>query len=632
MSKHGYVPFNRAVPVPSAAPFEEPFVCLKFNREWLAYLLGAAASLESPNSWLGTPDEVDLAVRRAQDFRVQLMNETDCGQAENPQPNECNEYAPTAEFVDIAPSDPRTDPDFVPEGYQGPPFTIIDITNVIGLFIGLAVGDVITDLTRFPTGSLPTVIPPDGLARCRIHIKGRTDGAKITVRVTFVKFPSAGFVLVTQDDSLQPELIEYLDLNRRILSVPPETTNEVMIERSFLGSGEHHIDCTFFPRISVDEPPFLFYGGGIRRIEICGLEDECGNCPECPDPECPPNALCGDGSIGDEMGLIRWNTDECKFEQSADGENWCEIWPGIMDCVQGLIDSSGGNPGNSGEGEIPLGECRTYKFKLDGSGQWKAPVPIRKGYTIKTDILDGAGFDGANWYCPNGQGYILGGCFGSGVAAGGSDPAQDLHHMVIAGFFTNYSAHYELATAETTAYTVPDAVSVYTDFIVKWNDSSPSDNSGETTIQLTICHNSDTGTTAPIQLLTVAQELNLTITTILAGRKWHIHAPYNNSPTGGGQPVTVAQVLLIANGDNVGAKWLIDNVTGWADTANYTNNGAIYTSQWLSGAVNVPHPITGGQSWSQWFNTNYGTTTIYAIDMRSTVASTALEFDVIITP
>ena len=607
-----YDPRYFGAPVPSSGVFDQPTVQICLNKKWASHIGGILDRLVHDDAWIGTAEEKRFAIEETWRLIAAIQAAPGGCDPELPEHGKCISYALDSEFIEWAPNDPFRTPNLVPPGYVFPPWYVVGGSIP---FTGLQAGDVITDLLHSPSDTLQS-----GYPRFRIHLKGEG-----TVELHFVRFFTASLALITVDD--QVSSARFTDLNTALLASVGNLEAEQIIEVRVTGAGDHHVDVTITSAVSED-PPWVHFGGGIRRIVLCGFDDSPIPCPEC--PEETPCAGCG--SYEDEYQMpTRFNTETCNWEISADGTNWCPIWEGWKDCVQAMIEGSTGNPGNHGEGEIPLGECRTYKFELDGSGQWKAPVPVRHGYTIKTDILSGAGFDGNGWYCPNGQGYILGGCFGSPNAAASYDPAQSLHHMVVAGFFDNYSENYELDSAKTTAYSISSTVQAYTDFIVKWNDGQPTDNSGKVIVQVTICHNDDGEISGGLQLLNTTEEENITITTLIDGVRWHVHAPYNNSPTGGGDPVTVAQCILMRSGDNVGGKWLIDNLTGWADAANYTNNGAIYTAQWLNSGVAVPHPLTG-QSWAEWFNTNYSQTNIFAIDMRSTVASTPLEFDVTIIP
>jgi hypothetical protein len=247
---------------------------------------------------------------------------------------------------------------------------------------------------------------------------------------------------------------------------------------------------------------------------------------------------------------------------------------------------------------------------------------VQDGYTYSVTKAEGHWSDGTvSWYCANGGDYLLGECTDIGYHHDDGDPSSTAFHAAVISLASGLIQG--AWQGESHGFTGLDNL---TNLDFQMNDGSLDGNSGYIDLEIELCNESGTGNA--LNLVAVAPELNLTITQ-LSGTKWHVHAPYNNSPTGGGDPVTVAQVKLVnADGDNIGGHWLISNLGGWEDTAGYTNNGAVYTGANGTGGVGVPHPLTGYDDWADYFNTTYPSTNIYSIDMRSTLAASTLEFDV----
>lgn len=102
--------------------------------------------------------------------------------------------------------------------------------------------------------------------------------------IELIQIPFGGSVLLTWDITFDyDQIIEIisgeasdegdnwrlLEINRDILSVPPELLVSLVQEIDFDEDEEHIIQCFFIPRIN-DEIPFFNPFGGIREIEVCG--------------------------------------------------------------------------------------------------------------------------------------------------------------------------------------------------------------------------------------------------------------------------------------------------------------------------------------------------------------------------
>lgn len=232
--------------------------------------------------WYGLVDQDEIDAWVAQAVAELTDENPDCM-------SECYDFGPNASAVTWEPVNPYTEPDEVPSGYAAAPFTVVKSTDIGLIALGLAVGDVITDITRFPTGSLPTVVPPDGFARFRVSFVGRE------IELHLLQIPGGGIALISCDDD--PLTVATIDLNKDIFSLPVETVTVTTHQIEFPATAAHFVDITFIPWVN-DEFPFLNYGGGIRSFTVCG-------------------------AFGMTSFDVRQNAETpCILEKSIDGETW----------------------------------------------------------------------------------------------------------------------------------------------------------------------------------------------------------------------------------------------------------------------------------------------------------------------
>jgi hypothetical protein len=66
-----------------------------------------------------------------------------------------------------------------------------------------------------------------------------------------------------------PQLWQFAETNRDVISVPPETLSSLTVEFEFTEDTDHTLHVVFIPRID-DAIPFVFPFGGIREVEACG--------------------------------------------------------------------------------------------------------------------------------------------------------------------------------------------------------------------------------------------------------------------------------------------------------------------------------------------------------------------------
>jgi len=162
-----------------------------------------------------------------------------------------------------------------------------------------------------------------------------------------------------------------------------------------------------------------------------------------------------------------------------------------------------GEPGTPAEtplGDLPqetsieLGACVSYDLILGGNQQLLLPVVLQEGYTITLSALTGAASDGGtldldepleeifNWFCPNGQQYVLGGCTGGGFTDAG-DPEPTLNHMTL--LMSINGAIFDAGAGG--MFTVPAGVSGQM-AMFQVNDSVLVDNQGEYRFHVEVCN------------------------------------------------------------------------------------------------------------------------------------------------
>jgi len=169
--------------------------------------------------------------------------------AATPEDGFCTDYSTASSMITFAPQDPRINPEFVPEGYNVPPFYFQPGTTRI-----------VTSLERIP--NLLDGVPDVGFPRFRLSFVGEG-----VVELHLVSVVQGGLALITLDDNPLSTLV--MDTNRDLTSIPPETSDQLTCEVVVSGSGAHHIDCTFVPQFNDEAIPIRF-GGGIEKFVLCG--------------------------------------------------------------------------------------------------------------------------------------------------------------------------------------------------------------------------------------------------------------------------------------------------------------------------------------------------------------------------
>jgi hypothetical protein len=220
-------------------------------------------------TWEKSYTEGDTRASQAAAYWREIFNEHlkigECGRGDD-----CIELPLHDPRIEWYPNDPYRTPYDVPPGYLFPPWYIANAINIIGA----RTGDIVTDFARI-TG----IIGWNNSPRLRINLTGSG-----IVQVYMVPVIKGALALYQADGELFS--LRYVDTNKDI----GETNDEIIIEHKFTTPGDHFLDITMGPNLDENLIPVSF-GGGIRKIVICGFDAE-NPCPECPPPppcpDCPP--------------------------------------------------------------------------------------------------------------------------------------------------------------------------------------------------------------------------------------------------------------------------------------------------------------------------------------------------------
>lgn len=181
----------------------------------------------------------------------------------------------------------------------------------------------------------------------------------------------------------------------------------------------------------------------------------------------------GTGTAGDDM---QFRQNGCKLEFSLDCVTWQTLYD-PTDCIHAAIRQG------TSDGQIPVGECRTFSIVLQANQQALLPVQASDAWTIEVTDIQGAWSDGTLlWKCGDGTPYALGICNGDKTYDGG-DPNPGAAHMALLASIDG--AFYD-ATAG--IVTIPPGVALQ-NLVFQANDSDLTNNSGSISFKVTVCAN-----------------------------------------------------------------------------------------------------------------------------------------------
>lgn len=243
-----------------------PLVCATLSipnaPHYRGAFLGALMELTKWWNWEKSYEAGDTRAVQASSYWHELIRNTlvvgDCEGEFPPDLGECVSYPTSAWFIDWAPQNPFAQPNFTPPGYLLPPWQVVTAENILA-YVGYQIGDVLTDITR-----VPLIVPPDGWPRFRINLHGEG-----TVELHLLNVPIGSYAQVQLDGLLAT--LTLVELNMDTTSVPPETNQVIVHEVTVTGDTDHFVDVSIIPRFD-DSAPFSFFGGGIRKVVLCGFD------------------------------------------------------------------------------------------------------------------------------------------------------------------------------------------------------------------------------------------------------------------------------------------------------------------------------------------------------------------------
>ena len=395
------------------------------------YRAAFMSALSDLGSWLSWEKSGSRGDRRASQAATLWKNLLDAylviGDCESALGEDCIGYGLNAPFVDFAPQNPYTHPDYRPTGYNKPPFYIVRDNDTIYLALGYKVGDVMTDITNF-LGNFPEIIPTGGLPRIRVQVSGIG-----TIEFHILNVPLGSFAQIQVDGMLAS--LQYVDTNLDVTSSPIETTLEQVIEISLDTSGSHFVDLTFVPKLN-DEIPFVNFGGGLRSIVLCGFD-----------------------AIGDDY-LINVRQREgfpCILDKTFDGINYEEfanlqLCPPKLKRFGDIIKFSGDN----GETWTPIDYDETYDPRIDAPiNPNRAPVAGQDTACLASanavEVIRQMHIQICAWYDAGALAFALGGVLAVFMATFYSFGLAIPVIVSIAGLLISASAQLTVASFDSTA-------------------------------------------------------------------------------------------------------------------------------------------------------------------------------------
>lgn len=224
---------------------------------------------------------------------------------------ECFEYPTYASFISYTPSNPYIEPDTIPDGYESPPFLVngengVDLPNFQHYDIIVPIDAITLDVDWFETiaGQLPTIqVMMQGEGKAYIKMLAIAGGGMAVI--TLDNPPDIADIIlgiVTGSENI-------IDLNQDLISLPPETAQELIFEVDVVGTGLHTIYVVFLPIIDDSLIPIRF-GGGFRGVQLCNFVEE------------------------PEVGLSALRFQDCQLEQLVEG-TWTVVtgWENWLDCL-----------------------------------------------------------------------------------------------------------------------------------------------------------------------------------------------------------------------------------------------------------------------------------------------------------
>lgn len=260
---------RQGLPAATSSDTQNFCIPLPTDKEFRAAFFGALLRLANASVW-----DMESTGKR---FEVAAWWENyvasiwavmfECGNKQN-----CVEFGPQSSHITYFPCSPFGGDCELPAGYAHPPFSYISNDNIVNFIIrwgtGYELGDVFTDLLHLPSGEPFNLIPSYEYFP-RIEVSGFSGVGKVKINLLTILQGGRAFIVV--DGVIDLLNLKLIELEHDITSFPPETVVPLVYEFDIDTDIEHVIQIVFLP--TVDDAGFpIFFGGGFRKVELCGFQ------------------------------------------------------------------------------------------------------------------------------------------------------------------------------------------------------------------------------------------------------------------------------------------------------------------------------------------------------------------------
>lgn len=244
--------------IPNIPAHRQAFIGAVYNlTRWYAWEFDEAhTGREIATVWKGVFEEM------LENFYNGCPEDEDC--------SKCRDYLPEHPLIKYYPNDPFRTPDYTPPGYELPPW----YTNPGVPLPGVIPTDAMVNLLSL--AEIPIAALAEGMPRFEMTVTGRGE-----LELEMVKIPQGGYLLLYSTNPERTRLINMQSVSvidavslgalLAILGIPGDydIIESEVVELKFDNPGEHYVLGTFIPAIGGEV--LLGFGGGLRRVTLCGL-------------------------------------------------------------------------------------------------------------------------------------------------------------------------------------------------------------------------------------------------------------------------------------------------------------------------------------------------------------------------
>lgn len=279
--------------------FDTPNSVVPINREWAEHIIAALAQLQNSDRWAAGKDHAREEIIKL----ILCIIEGNCAEIACEENGGCIELLPDSGYIEFYPSNPFTQPEYVPFPYQNHPFHIgdhpimtgLDPTDVIAPYTSIIpsitdipglVGELVTwgfsqvddldDWLNLSVDSTKNLFP-----RFKFRFTGKGE-----VELHLLKIPVGGMAYILLDGQLPGKFLPMSSLDpldfdswKSLLStiglgfLTGNLFQEQIYEVKVETEGDHVIDVIFIPGVDYVPPDIsIGWGAGLRKITLCGGE------------------------------------------------------------------------------------------------------------------------------------------------------------------------------------------------------------------------------------------------------------------------------------------------------------------------------------------------------------------------